>query len=149
MFPLSLKNSNYTLNDTLLFYFWHANCPLYIKSTIMKKLYTLLFLLPICLISCEGPVGPPGPPGPAGPQGEDGINGILGQVIEVQADLNADTGFERSERNVGLSREVFFGGRLRNVRRDTLERLGVHLRGVQHALRPHDARQAGLRDASL
>ena len=60
----------------------------------MKKIYTLLFLLPICLISCEGPVGPPGPPGPAGPQGEDGINGILGQVIEVQADLNADTGFE-------------------------------------------------------
>lgn len=59
----------------------------------MKKLYPLLFLLSISLISCEGPVGPPGPPGPAGPAGEDGV-GLLGQVIEVQADLNSFNGFE-------------------------------------------------------
>ena len=59
----------------------------------MKKLYTLLFLLPIFLFSCEGPVGPPGPPGPTGPPGEDG-SGLLGQVIEVEADLNTTTGFE-------------------------------------------------------
>ena len=59
----------------------------------MKKLYPLLFLLSIFLISCEGPVGPPGPPGPQGPAGEDGV-GLLGQVIEVQADLNSTTGFE-------------------------------------------------------
>ena len=59
----------------------------------MKKLYTLLFLLPIFLFSCEGPVGPPGPPGPTGPPGEGG-SGLLGQVIEVEADLNTATGFE-------------------------------------------------------
>lgn len=59
----------------------------------MKKLYTLLFVLPIFLFSCEGPVGPPGPPGPTGPPGEGG-SGLLGQVIEVEADLNSATGFE-------------------------------------------------------
>ena len=60
----------------------------------MKNFYALLFLIPIFLVSCEGPVGPPGPPGPAGPAGEDGNGGILGQVIEVEADLNSVTGYE-------------------------------------------------------
>ena len=59
----------------------------------MKKIYTLLFFT-ILLISCEGTVGPPGPPGPQGVSGEDGVDGLIGQVIEVQADLNAGTGFE-------------------------------------------------------
>ncbi len=55
----------------------------------MKKRYTLL-LLALILISCEGSVGPPGPPGPSG---DDGL-GLLGQVFEVEADLNAGTNFE-------------------------------------------------------
>lgn len=54
----------------------------------MKKLYTLV--LAIILVSCEGPVGPPGIPGPPG---EDGTV-LLGQVFEVEADLNAGTNFE-------------------------------------------------------
>jgi len=58
----------------------------------MKNIYTLL-LLALVLISCDGTVGPPGPPGPAGPPGEDG-GIILGQVFEVEADLNAGTNFE-------------------------------------------------------
>jgi hypothetical protein len=59
----------------------------------MKKIYILLFFATI-LISCEGTVGPPGPPGPQGVPGEDGYDGLIGQVIEVQADLNAGTDFE-------------------------------------------------------
>jgi len=59
----------------------------------MKKFYILLFFATI-LISCEGTVGPPGPPGPQGVPGEDGYDGLIGQVIEVQADLNAGTDFE-------------------------------------------------------
>ena len=59
----------------------------------MKKFYVLLFFATI-LISCEGTVGPPGPPGPQGVPGEDGYDGLIGQVIEVQADLNAGTDFE-------------------------------------------------------
>ena len=59
----------------------------------MNKFYTLLFFATI-LISCEGTVGPPGPPGPQGVPGEDGGVGLIGQVIEVQADLNAGTDFE-------------------------------------------------------
>ncbi len=59
----------------------------------MKKYYILLFVVTI-LISCEGTVGPPGPPGPQGVPGEDGFDGLIGQVIEVQADLNAGTDFE-------------------------------------------------------
>ncbi len=59
----------------------------------MKKYYILLFVATI-LISCEGTVGPPGPPGPQGVPGEDGFDGLIGQVIEVQADLNAGTDFE-------------------------------------------------------
>ena len=59
----------------------------------MKKIYTLLFIA-ILLISCEGSVGPPGPPGPQGAQGEDGADGLIGQVIEVEADLNNGTNFE-------------------------------------------------------
>ena len=58
----------------------------------MKKLYAL-FLLTVILISCEGSVGPPGPPGPQGPAGEDGF-GLLGQVFEIETDLNADNNFE-------------------------------------------------------
>lgn len=54
----------------------------------MKKIYTLLLV--IILVSCEGPVGPPGLPGPPG---EDGIV-LLGQVFEVEADLNAGTNYE-------------------------------------------------------
>ena len=56
----------------------------------MKKFYILLFFATI-LISCEGTVGPPGP---QGVPGEDGYDGLIGQVIEVQADLNAGTDFE-------------------------------------------------------
>ena len=56
----------------------------------MKKFYVLLFFATI-LISCEGTVGPPGP---QGVPGEDGYDGLIGQVIEVQADLNAGTDFE-------------------------------------------------------
>ncbi len=59
----------------------------------MKKFYVLLFFATI-LISCEGTVGPPGPPGPQGAQGFDGADGLIGQVIEVQADLNSGTDFE-------------------------------------------------------
>jgi len=59
----------------------------------MKKFYVLLFFATI-LISCEGTVGPPGPPGPQGVQGFDGADGLIGQVIEVQADLNSGTDFE-------------------------------------------------------
>jgi len=59
----------------------------------MKKYYILLFVATI-LISCEGTVGPPGPPGPQGVPGEDGYDGLIGQVIEVQADLNSGTDFE-------------------------------------------------------
>lgn len=61
----------------------------------MKKIYTLLFLS-VMLFSCEGPVGPPGLPGPIGPEGPPGQDGagLLGQVIEVQTDLNADTNYE-------------------------------------------------------
>ena len=56
----------------------------------MNKFYTLLFFV-IVLISCEGTVGPPGP---QGVPGEDGAGGLIGQVIEVEADLNAATNFE-------------------------------------------------------
>lgn len=42
----------------------------------------------IFITSCEGDPGPPGP------QGEPGIN-ILGQVFEVNVDLNANTNFEQ------------------------------------------------------
>jgi len=59
----------------------------------MNKFYTLLFFV-IVIISCEGTVGPPGPPGPQGVPGEDGAGGLIGQVIEVEADLNAATNFE-------------------------------------------------------
>lgn len=59
----------------------------------MNKFYTLLFFA-IVFISCEGTVGPPGIPGPPGTPGEDGADGLIGQVIEVQADLNSGTGFE-------------------------------------------------------
>ncbi len=59
----------------------------------MKNIYILLFFATI-LISCEGTVGPPGPPGPQGVPGEDGYDGLIGQVIEVQADLNLGTDFE-------------------------------------------------------
>ena len=72
---------------------WPDNCLLHVKSMIMNKFYTLLFFATI-LISCEGSVGPPGPPGPQGVPGEDGAGGLIGQVIEVQADLNAGTNFE-------------------------------------------------------
>ena len=57
----------------------------------MNKFYTLLFFV-IVIISCEGTVGPPGPP--QGVPGEDGAGGLIGQVIEVEADLNAATNFE-------------------------------------------------------
>ncbi len=60
----------------------------------MKKLYTLLILVSILFVSCEGSVGPPGPPGPQGIPGEDGFDGLIGQVIEVEADLNSSTNFE-------------------------------------------------------
>jgi hypothetical protein len=56
----------------------------------MNKFYTLLFFATV-LISCEGSVGPPGP---QGAPGEDGFDGLIGQVIEVQADLNVGTDFE-------------------------------------------------------
>lgn len=56
----------------------------------MNKFYTLLFFV-IVIISCEGTVGPPGP---QGVPGEDGAGGLIGQVIEVEADLNAATNFE-------------------------------------------------------
>ncbi|MCA0933330.1 collagen-like protein [Lutimonas saemankumensis] len=61
----------------------------------MRKLYILFFTL-IFLASCEGPVGPPGPPGPPGPIGPpgEGGGGLLGQVFEVEADLNVVTNFE-------------------------------------------------------
>lgn len=59
----------------------------------MKKIYAILFFATV-LISCEGTVGPPGPPGPQGVPGEDGNDGLIGQVIEVQADLNNGTNFE-------------------------------------------------------
>jgi len=60
----------------------------------MKKYYTLL-LLGLILVSCEGPIGPPGLPGPPGIDGEDGIGGgLIGQVIEIEADLNFDTNYE-------------------------------------------------------
>lgn len=59
----------------------------------MKKIYALL-LFSIVLMSCEGTVGPPGPVGPPGAPGEDGADGFIGQVIEVEADLNADMNFE-------------------------------------------------------
>jgi len=59
----------------------------------MNKFYTILFFA-IVLISCEGTVGPPGPPGPQGVPGEDGADGLIGQVIEVEADLNAATAYE-------------------------------------------------------
>jgi len=72
---------------------WPDNCLLNVKSIIMNKFYTLLFFVTV-LISCEGSVGPPGPPGPQGVPGEDGAGGLIGQVIEVQADLNAGTNYE-------------------------------------------------------
>ncbi|UCE92686.1 MAG: collagen-like protein [Flavobacteriaceae bacterium] len=59
----------------------------------MRKLYILFFTI-ILSTSCEGPVGPPGLPGPIGPPGEDGVGGLLGQVFEVEADLNIGTNFE-------------------------------------------------------
>jgi len=60
----------------------------------MKKLYALL-LLTFVFVSCEGPVGPPGLPGPPGPEGPPGEGGgLLGQVIEVETDLNANTDYE-------------------------------------------------------
>ncbi len=55
----------------------------------MKKLLLLPFLT-ILLISCDGTVGPPGPPGR---DGQDGIN-ILGQIFEVQVNLDAANNFE-------------------------------------------------------
>lgn len=60
----------------------------------MKKIYTLVILVSIFFVSCEGSVGPPGPPGPQGIPGEDGFDGLLGQVIEVEADLNINNDFE-------------------------------------------------------
>lgn len=72
--------------------FWPDNCLNKRKPIIMKIQYTLI-LLALILISCEGTVGPPGPPGPPGEDGQDGIS-LLGQVFEVEADLNADTNFE-------------------------------------------------------
>lgn len=59
----------------------------------MKKQYFLIFAA-LILLSCDGTVGPPGPPGPPGIPGEDGTNGLIGQVFEVQADLNQQTNFE-------------------------------------------------------
>lgn len=59
----------------------------------MRKIYTLLFIT-IFMLSCEGTVGPPGPPGPPGQDGIDGSDGIIGQVFEVEADLNLGTDFE-------------------------------------------------------
>lgn len=59
----------------------------------MKKIYALLFFS-IVLLSCEGTVGPPGPVGPPGAPGEDGADGFIGQVIEVEADLNEGMNFE-------------------------------------------------------
>jgi hypothetical protein len=61
---------------------------------IMKKMYTLFLFVSVILASCEGSVGPPGPQGPPGVPGEDGFDGLLGQVFEVEADLNANTNFE-------------------------------------------------------
>lgn len=69
---------------------WPDNCLFNVKSIIMNKFYTLLFFATV-LISCEGSVGPPGP---QGAPGEDGFDGLIGQVIEVQADLNVGTDFE-------------------------------------------------------
>ena len=59
----------------------------------MKKRYTLI-LIGIILMSCEGAVGPPGLPGPPGIDGEDGTGGLIGQVIEIEADLNFNNNFE-------------------------------------------------------
>ncbi len=72
---------------------WPDNCLIIVKPFIMKKIYAILFFT-IALISCEGTVGPPGPPGPQGEPGEDGSDGFIGQVIEVEADLNDETNFE-------------------------------------------------------
>lgn len=58
----------------------------YIKRTIMKKILLLLAVTTSLFItSCEGDPGPPGEPG---------IN-ILGQVFEVNVDLNANTNFQQ------------------------------------------------------
>lgn len=56
----------------------------------MKKLFTLLFVSSLLVVSCVSEPGPPGPPGPAG---EDGIN-ILGQVFEADVNFNAANNFE-------------------------------------------------------
>ena len=84
----------------------------------MNKFYTLLFFATV-LISCEGSVGPPGP---QGAPGEDGFDGLIGQVIEVQADLNAGTDFEYfveiPDDIVVIESDVFMVYRLMEVTND-------------------------------
>jgi hypothetical protein len=56
----------------------------------MKKLYTLVFLCGIFLISCETPI--PGPPGNTGRDGRDGIDGLNGEesfVFEYEFSFTA------------------------------------------------------------
>ena len=65
------------------------------KKHLMKLFLTLIFSL-LVLTSCEGPEGPKGLPG---------IN-ILGQVFEVNIDLNATNNFEQVV-TIPLSIEVF------------------------------------------
>lgn len=53
----------------------------------MKKLFSLLALFSLVLVSCEGDPGPPGPQGPSG------LDGLIGSVFEYQVtfdNLNDD-----------------------------------------------------------
>ncbi|MBL7473625.1 hypothetical protein [Robertkochia sediminum] len=57
----------------------------------MKKLFSLLALFSLVLISCEGDPGPPGPPG------QDGLDGLIGTVFEYEVtfrELNTDVPVE-------------------------------------------------------
>jgi len=56
----------------------------------MKNLFTLLTLVSLLFISCEGEMGPPGRDGL---DGLDGVN-ILGQIFEAQVDFNTGNNFE-------------------------------------------------------
>lgn len=57
----------------------------------MKRTITLLLLVSITLLSCEGTVGPPGPPGPPG---QDGVDGLLGSVFEIEADFTKSNDYQ-------------------------------------------------------
>ena len=56
----------------------------------MKKLFTLLTIVSILFISCEGEMGPPGRDGQ---NGLDGVN-ILGQIFQALVDFNTGNNFE-------------------------------------------------------